>query len=264
MGGLGTGSRPPEPARPDGRSIGKNASGVYSQTAGGETALLRHQTEGAAPFVEQTVKAAVVADPHPDVRSALGHVLTAAGFSVAASVATPWEARSALERERPHLLTTELQFGEPISAALELIRDARRRFERIKVLVLTQTDDSDAMSAAFSAGAAAYVLKRADPRDCAAAIRQMFDRSIVLAPAGHGRAQPTNDFGLTTKEVEILRYIAAGDRNRELARRLWVTEPTVKFYLSSIYRKLGATNRTQAVHVAAHAGLLPRLPTDSS
>jgi DNA-binding NarL/FixJ family response regulator len=212
--------------------------------------------------VEQTVKAAVVADPHPDIRNALGHVLTAAGFAVAASVATPWEARSALERERPELLTTELEFGEPICAALELIREARRRFDGIKVLVLTQSEDSQAMTAAFSAGAAAYVLKRADPRDCAAAIRQMFDRSIVLAPSGHTKALPTNDFGLTPKELEILRNIAAGDRNRELARKLWVTETTVKFYLSSIYRKLGATNRTQAVHVAAHAGLLPRLPTD--
>ena len=208
--------------------------------------------------MDQALRAAVVADPHPAVRSALEHVLIAAGFEVAAAVATPWEARTALQRERPQLLTTELEFGEPTGGALELIRDARRHCIDIKVLVVTQSDDYEAMRAAFSAGAAAYILKRADPRDFAAAIRQLFDRSIVLAPREPATA---NDFGLTPKELEILRHVAAGDRNRELARKLWVTEQTVKFYLSSIYRKLGAKNRSQAVHVAARAGLLPRLPS---
>jgi DNA-binding NarL/FixJ family response regulator len=207
--------------------------------------------------VEQTTRAAVVADPHPGIRNALGQVLTAAGFAVAAAVATPWEARTAVERARPELLVTELEFGEPVCGALELIREARQRCGRIKVLVVTHSEDSDVMKAAFSAGAAAYVLKRADPRDFASAIRQLFDRSIVLAPT---ESTAANEFGLTPKELEILRHVAAGDRNRELASKLWVTEQTVKFYLSSIYRKLGAKNRSQAVHVAARAGLLPRLP----
>jgi DNA-binding NarL/FixJ family response regulator len=139
------------------------------------------------------------------------------------------------------------------------------RFPDLKVIVLSMADGPDDVAAAFAAGAVAYVIKKAHPDDLAVAVRQAFEHSIYLpsrrgdqparAPV-HGADLPD----LTRRELEILRLAAEGLSNAELAKRLWVTEQTVKFHLSNIYRKLDVSNRTEASRWAQINGLLPTAP----
>ena len=120
---------------------------------------------------------------------------------------------------------------------------------------------------AMRAGAAAYVMKSAHPDDLAAAVRQVFGPSLFLADswtpaqAPPREEQPTETWGLTRRELEILGLVAEGLSNAQVARTLWVTEQTVKFHLSNTYRKLGVSNRTEASRWAQLHGLLGRVWT---
>ena len=104
--------------------------------------------------------------------------------------------------------------------------------------------------------------RRRTPTTCASAIRQAFDHSIYLARGHNGKRQRSREsieeaWGLTRRELEILTLVAEGHSNAQLARMLWVTEQTVKFHLSNIYRKLNVSNRTEASRWAQVHGLLP-------
>ena len=105
------------------------------------------------------------------------------------------------------------------------------------------------------------MLKTAQPEDLASAIRQAFDLDLPR-PRAQRQARRTAQLheggaDLTVRELEILQLVAEGQSNSEMARRLWVTEQTVKFHLSNIYRKLNVSNRTQASRWAQVHGLLP-------
>ena len=107
------------------------------------------------------------------------------------------------------------------------------------------------------------MIKTAHPDDLASAIRQAFEHSVYLAGArpvhtAAPKPQPGDDSrGLTRRELEILQLVAEGHSNAQLAKMLWVTEQTVKFHLSNIYRKLDVANRTEASRWAQVRGLLP-------
>ena len=132
--------------------------------------------------------------------------------------------------------------------------------------MLSRHHDPAHIDAALAAGAAAYIVKTAHPDDVASAVRQAFDHSVYLpgGPLAVGEplapeAQPARAArpgGLTRRELEILRLVAEGHSNSQLARMLWVTEQTVKFHLSNVYRKLGVANRTEASRWAQVNGLL--------
>jgi DNA-binding NarL/FixJ family response regulator len=132
--------------------------------------------------------------------------------------------------------------------------------------VLSSASDPAHIDAAFAAGAVAYVLKTAHQDDIRVAIRQAFEHSVfVRTPTvaeGAGTtaiAKPVASdvvAALTKRELEILRLVAEGHSNSQLARILWVTEQTVKFHLSNIYRKLDVANRTEASRWAQLHGLL--------
>jgi DNA-binding NarL/FixJ family response regulator len=106
----------------------------------------------------------------------------------------------------------------------------------------------------LSSGAAVFVSKSADPGDVVSAVRQVFHSSIFVAsgPRPGRRLGRRSDRlpGLTRREAEILELVSKGYSNAQLARMLRVTEQTVKFHLSNIYRKLGVANRTEAAHFA--------------
>jgi DNA-binding NarL/FixJ family response regulator len=130
--------------------------------------------------------------------------------------------------------------------------------------VLSAHHDTGHIDAALAAGASAYVLKTAHPDDVASAVRQAFDHSVFMSgafPTAPARAATESarrgtPGGLTRRELEILKLVAEGHSNAALARMLWVTEQTVKFHLSNIYRKLDVSNRTEASRWAQLNGLL--------
>jgi len=133
--------------------------------------------------------------------------------------------------------------------------------------VLSDRADAREIDDALAAGASTFVVKTAHPDDLGAAVRQTFEHSVYLA-GGRAVAQPRpRDIepaaDLTRRELEILRLVAEGHSNAGLAKMLWVTEQTVKFHLSNIYRKLDVANRTEASRWAQLHGILSDGPVQT-
>ena len=149
---------------------------------------------------------------------------------------------------------------------LACLRRALERLPSLKAIVLSVHEDRTYIDAALRAGAVAYVVKTAHPDDVAAAIRQAFEHSIYFP--GVSTASPSQGLTiedeatkLTRREIEILQLVAEGYSNAQLAKMLWVTEQTVKFHLSNVYRKLDVANRTEASRWAQIHGILASRPT---
>jgi len=198
---------------------------------------------------------AVLLDPHPLWLEAVQSVLTSLDIAVAGKATTAEEALEMVERDEPDIFLVETGLTGSVSGS-SVVRAARQRVASLRVIALASSADPADIDAAFDAGALAYVVKTARPEDVAATIRQAFDHSIFLARVQAVGVSPTpeperaveDDEGaaLTRREREILALVAEGHSNRELAKMLWVTEQTVKFHLSNIYRKLDVSNRTEA------------------
>jgi DNA-binding NarL/FixJ family response regulator len=211
-------------------------------------------------------RTAVLVDQHPLWLDTVSQVVGRVNVEVVAKATSSSAALALVEELNPDLLITGIKMSDGELDGLTLLRKARERDPGIRAIVLSMYDDSQHIEAAFAAGAAAYVLKTAHPDDLTSAIRQAFDHSIYLAgarPAVTPAPVPIDDSpGLTRRELEILQLVAEGHSNAELARMLWVTEQTVKFHLSNIYRKLNVANRTEASRWAQLRGLLeaPAVP----
>jgi DNA-binding NarL/FixJ family response regulator len=147
--------------------------------------------------------------------------------------------------------------------AVELIRELRVEDEQISVIVLSLEMDHDWVEHVFNAGATGVISKATHPAALATLLRETLNGHIfhkfAFASTTNGHqadAVTSEDLPLTTREVEILKLVAAGSTNGEVARKLWVTEQTVKFHLRNIYRKLDVANRTEASHYAHMNGLV--------
>ena len=202
----------------------------------------------------------VICDSHPMWLDAVEQVLRQIGIRVVGKTISMSEALSIVEEHRPDLLITELEGMSGGLSGLSLIERSRGAVPSLRPIVLSMHREAQIIDAALVAGAAAYVVKTAHPEDLASAVRQVFSHSVYLAarpnpPAPIAR-QVDDEPGLTRRELEILRLVAEGHSNAQLARMLWVTEQTVKFHLSNIYRKLDVANRTEASRWAQMHGLL--------
>jgi DNA-binding NarL/FixJ family response regulator len=214
-------------------------------------------------------RTAVLLDQHPLWLDAVEEVVARLGFRVAGKATSPEAALKLVEQERPDLFVSEIDTPGGKGRGIACLRAARERVAGLKIVVLSSHADSEHVEQGLAAGAAAYVVKTSHPDDLAVAIRQAFSHSIyfaaaqVPAPARDGEAA-AEAAELTRRELEILRLVAEGFSNAELARRLWVTEQTVKFHLSNIYRKLNVSNRTEASRWAQVHGLLPSRAVEMS
>jgi DNA-binding NarL/FixJ family response regulator len=214
---------------------------------------MRHTTE----------KSAVILDRHPLWLDAMDKLLADVGFEVVAQATDGNEALDMIDEHHPDVFIAGLD--PSISDEVGYVRRATQRQPELKLIVVSDNTEFEAIDAAFAAGASAYCVKTASQHDLASAIRQVFERSIYLATnGGHDySARPVSPavqpvaHDLTKREVEILQLVSEGHSNSQLARMLWVTEQTVKFHLSNIYRKLDVGNRTEASRWAQLNGLLP-------
>jgi DNA-binding NarL/FixJ family response regulator len=225
---------------------------------------MERETEG-GPFVHQsTSRTAVVLDRHPLWAEAVECVMRRVGVDIVGKATSGAEALSLVQRLRPDLLVTDIGAADGESAGLTCLREARQHLPELRGVVLSLSEETQQIDAALQAGAAAYVLKSAHPDDLASAVRQAFAHSVYFAhPAGIWSGQPRQSSlsadraDLTKREREILQLVAEGYSNAQLARMLWVTEQTVKFHLSNVYRKLNVSNRTEASRWAQLHGLVP-------
>ena len=223
----------------------------------------------------QELRRGVIVDRFPMWLEAIDATLTRLGVDVVHK-GTDWTAAlRAVEAQKPDLLVTAIDFDDGVREALEAIGEALERHPEMKVITMSARADAATIETTLAGGATAFVMKSAHPDDFAAAVRQVFTTSVYYAhdlrardlearradggsvPAPPATQQNDALEDLTRRELEILRLVAQGRSNAELARQLWVTEQTVKFHLSNVYRKLGVKNRTQASFWAQMHGLVP-------
>jgi two-component system, NarL family, response regulator DegU len=166
----------------------------------------------------------------------------------------------------------------PGQSGLELLQEVRRAWPKLPVIMLTNYDHPEYVKSAMAAGAAGYLLKDSTPADLsqaitvamtgagnvmsARAISNLFDENRPQEIAGHegNGHRPASEARLTRRETEILELLAAGHSNREISKRLFLSEKTVKAHLATVFRKLGVNNRTQAAMMAVSMGLGPIMP----
>jgi DNA-binding NarL/FixJ family response regulator len=205
---------------------------------------------------------AVIVDPHPLWLGAITPIVSSCTLTIAATATSAADGLRLVEQHQPDVLVTELDPGD---GGADALREVGTVAPNTKTVVVSGSHDMSQIDAALSAGAVAYVVKTAHPEDIASAIRQAFDQSLFLASRPAGAAAPAQPrtsapaaaAELTNRELTMLQLAAEGYSNTELARKLWVTEQTVKFHLSNVYRKLGVANRTEASRWAQLHGLLP-------
>ena len=210
-----------------------------------------------------SVKKAVVVDPNPLWRKATELVLRLNQVEVADTTDSLGEASRLIGVLRPDLAVIEPDQQE--QDPQEWLRAHRQRYPTMQVIVFSGRDDPGLIGSMLANGAAAYVLKSAQPIEVGAVLRQLDERRSIYfrgaAPGqeteGLAKSLTLQRTGLTRREQEILRLVAEGASNKAMARHLWLTEQTIKFHLSNIYRKLNVKNRTQASRWAHQYDLAP-------
>lgn len=200
----------------------------------------------------------VVVDDHPVVRAGLVALLaTRPGVHVVGEAGDAAGALAVVGRERPDVVLMDLRLGA--DNGVEVTRELIRRDAGVRVLILTTYDTDADIVAAIEAGAVGYLLKDASPEALGAAVESAARGEAVFAPAVAGRLArrvlnpPTE---LTGREREVVELLAQGLANRQIAKRLFLSEATVKTNLVHAYEKLGVDNRTAAVAAARAAGIL--------
>lgn len=166
---------------------------------------------------------------------------------------------------RPDVVLLDLRM--PNGDGLETLSRIREQHPELKVIILSMFEDQDHVDKALRRGAHGYVVKSINPLDLPSTIRQVVDGTVHLRSVSGGSESSRSaddDSGfdgsgganLTTRELTILGLVAEGLSNMDIATKLFVTEQTVKFHLSNIYRKLGVGNRTEATRYAYRHGLI--------
>jgi DNA-binding NarL/FixJ family response regulator len=194
----------------------------------------------------------LVADDHALMRKAIALALEKSEFEIIGEASVGTQVLSLIGRTQPDLVLLDLLM--PGMDGITCLRRIRTSYPTLPVVVLSAREEAGLIERAFSAGASGYIIKRVQPDDLAAALRQVMDGTVLHVAASSIRAGD-DDVGLTDKEREVLRALADGRPNKEIARALWVTEQTVKFHLTNVYRKLGVANRAEAVRWAYEHGL---------
>jgi DNA-binding NarL/FixJ family response regulator len=133
----------------------------------------------------------------------------------------------------------------------------RSEFPEARVVIVTSSEGDVEMLRALEGGAKGYVLKSMPPNEVLEAIRKVHAGKKAIPPEIATRlANHLSDEALTSREVEILQQVAEGNRNRDIAERLFISEGTVKVHIKHIMEKLGASDRTQAITIAVRRGII--------
>ncbi|TML59137.1 MAG: response regulator transcription factor [Actinobacteria bacterium] len=161
-----------------------------------------------------------------------------------------------ITRTNPDLVLLDMRMPE--MDGLTCLERIRKQHPRVKVVMLSAFDDPERVRAALKRGASAYIVKTVNPLDLPAALRQVVQPTIYFGLPPQ-EDDPAAAAGLTERETAMLRALARGLSNAAISREFWVTEQTVKFHLTNIYRKLGVKNRTEATRYAYQHGLADEL-----
>jgi DNA-binding NarL/FixJ family response regulator len=201
----------------------------------------------------------LIADDHPLILAGLRRALADhEDIEVVGEAQSGSEVIPLVERRRPDVVLMDLRMpGQPVLECIQRIAEDR---PETKTVILSACDDRPSINAALNAGASAYVVKSVKAIDVASVVRQastgaVFHAGAAPRSAGGGEAVEDEAPLLTGREQTILDAIAAGLTTAAISEQLWVSEHTVKFHLTNIYRKLGVENRAGAIRYALKQGL---------
>jgi len=198
-------------------------------------------------------------DDHEVVRTGLRELLERDGdIEIVGESGSAVDAEHRIPALRPHVAVLDARL--PDGSGIDVCREIRSVDPTIQALILTSYEDDEALFAAIMAGAAGYVLKQIKGTDLVDAVRRVAAGQSLLDPAvtarvleriRRGPEQPDELKGLTEQERRILALVAEGLTNRQIAQRMFLSEKTIKNYVSSLLAKLGLERRTQAAVLAA-------------
>ncbi len=157
---------------------------------------------------------------------------------------------------RPDLVMLDIRM--PGLDGLQVLDRLQEHYPETKVVMLSALEDPQLAAETLKRGAKAFLGKAIDPADMAPILRQVFEGTLVTETFGGGTSSAesaADELGLTAREREILERVAAGRPNKEIAGELWLSEQTIKYHLTNVYRKLGVGSRTAAARFAYEHGL---------
>jgi DNA-binding NarL/FixJ family response regulator len=195
-------------------------------------------------------------DDHPLLREGIAAILNSEpDMIVVAQAAGGREAIQQFREHRPDVTLMDLRL--PDLGGIDAMIAIRNEFPNACVVMLTTFDGDVEIQRALAAGARGYILKTMPPNELAAVVRRVHGgRKHIPTEIATQLAEHLADETLTAREREVLRKVAGGNRNRDIAELLAISEDTVKVHVSHIMEKLGANDRTEAVTIAIRRGIL--------
>jgi len=212
-------------------------------------------------MTEQTIRI-LIADDHPVVRKGIRALLsTEPGLEVVGEATDGEQAVTKALTLKPDVILMDLSM--PRKDGVQAISEIRQEIPEVKILVLTSFAEDKRVIAAIEAGALGYLLKDSSPHELIRAVHTVHQGESSLHPTvahklihrfQRSSVEPQTE-PLTARELKVLRLIAEGLSNHDIAKKLFISEPTVRTHVSNILRKLNLDNRTQAALYALREGL---------
>ena len=195
-------------------------------------------------------------EDHPVFREGLATIIgSQQDMLLVAQAATAVEAIAEFRRHRPDVTLMDLQL--PGTNGTDALIAIRGEFPQARIMMLTTSDGDGNIQRALRAGASAYIIKSMPKNELLGVIRSVHAGRRHIPPQVAARlAEHLGDDDLTTRELEVLRFIRDGYRNKQIAGQLSISETTINFHIKNLVDKLQANDRTHAVTIALRRGLL--------
>ena len=195
-------------------------------------------------------------DDHPLLREGISTLINSQpDMHMVGEASTALEALERFRELRPDVTLMDVRL--PDKSGIEAMMSIRSEFPNARLIMLTTSEGDVEIQRALAAGAQGYILKSMPPKEMVEAVRMVHAGKKRIPPsiAAH-LAEHYADEDLTAREIEVLQQVAGGNRNRDIADRLFISEETVKVHIKHIMEKLGASDRTQAVAIAIKRGII--------
>ncbi len=195
-------------------------------------------------------------DDHPLLREGIAAIINSQpDMLLVADASSGSEALQKFREHQPDVTLMDLRL--PDVSGIDAMIAIRTEFAEARIIMLTTFEGDVEIQRALEAGARGYMLKSMPPRDLVEVIRLVhLGKKRVPAEVASHLAEHLSDEALTTREIDVLRHISGGNRNRDIADQLFISEETVKVHVKHIMEKLGASDRTEAVAIAVRRGII--------
>jgi DNA-binding NarL/FixJ family response regulator len=195
-------------------------------------------------------------DDHPLLREGIAAIINnQPDMLMVAQASTGCEAIQMFRQHQPDVTLMDLRL--PDMSGIDALIAIRTEFPEAHIIMLTTFEGDVEIRRALEAGARGYMLKSMPPKELVEVIRQVHKgKKRITAEVAANLAEHFGDDALTEREIEVLRHVAGGNRNRDIAEQLFISEETVKVHVKHVMEKLGASDRTEAVAIALRRGII--------